>query len=82
MKDESGKVIDAENPLLVKGGNITSPVETTVTLEIDDASAQLGVLTDKTASWVTVTALTGTNNYAVSFKERTRNTRSRQRRMP
>ena len=50
VKDESGKVIDAENPLLVKGGNITSPVETTVTLEIDDASAQLGVLTDKTAS--------------------------------
>ena len=69
VKDESGKVIDAENPLLVKGGNITSPVETTVTLEIDDASAQLGVLTDKTASWVTVTALTGTNNYAVSFKD-------------
>lgn len=69
VKDESGKVIDAENPLLVKGGNITSPVETTVTLEIDDASAQLGVLTDKTASWVTVTALTGTNDYAVSFKD-------------
>lgn len=69
VKDKSGKVIDAENPLLVKGGNITSPVETTVTLEIDDASAQLGVLTDKTASWVTVTALTGTNDYAVSFKD-------------
>lgn len=69
VKDESGKVIDAENPLLVKGGNITSPVQTTVTLEIDDASAQLGVLTDKTASWVTVTALTGTNDYAVSFKD-------------
>lgn len=69
VKDESGKVVDAENPLLVKGGNITSPVETTVTLELDDANARLGVLTEKSASWVTVKALTGTNNYAVSFKE-------------
>ncbi|MCD8275350.1 MAG: hypothetical protein LUC96_10280, partial [Alistipes sp.] len=69
VKDENGQEINAENPLLVKGGNITASVETMVTLEIDDASAQLGVLTDKTSSWVIVTAQTGTNDYAISFND-------------
>lgn len=67
VKDENGKEISAENPLLVKGGNITAPVETTVTLEFDDANASLGVLTTKSASWVTVTS--ATEGYEISFNE-------------
>ncbi|MCD8034094.1 MAG: hypothetical protein LUF83_07325 [Alistipes sp.] len=67
VRDENGQVIDADHPLLIKGGNITSPVETKVTLDFDDANVRFGVLTDKSASWVTLTAQT--DGYGITFKE-------------
>lgn len=71
VKDENGQVLDAEHPLLIKGGNIISSVETAVTLEFDDSNAELGVLMEKSALWVTITKTDGvTGGYDISFNEK------------
>lgn len=70
VKDEEEKVINEDNPLLIKGGNITESVETRVTVEIDDENAQVGVLVERSAAWVNITlAGDSVSTYEISFKE-------------